>query len=153
MNAINFCIIYVKLVYYRYIFAMSLCRIIVYFVFHCILICCFCNLSLIKFCSVLFCSVKLIMSIWFFCSLDIVKRVKAKEIPPYRPTSSITDIEETVENEWKIDNKTKEMMIHLLHDCWSDESQCRPSMSDIKIITRKLNQGKYAKFISSFSYT
>ena len=37
----------------RYIFDMSLCRIIVYFVFQNILICCFWNLSLIKFCSVL----------------------------------------------------------------------------------------------------
>ena len=35
---------------------LYMCRIIVYFVFHCILICCIYNLSLIKFCSVLYVS-------------------------------------------------------------------------------------------------
>ena len=61
----------------------------------------------------------------FFVAVDIIRRVKDGEFPPFRPTVTtlITGVEELRE---------------LMKQCWNDNSEERPDFHEIKKIMHKV---------------
>jgi hypothetical protein len=74
--------------------------------------------------------------------VEIIKRVQAREVPPYRPKNFNDEAEDNIENDWMVGYNTRKRMIQLLNECWSDKPECRPPMSDIRYVTRELRQGR-----------
>ena len=71
-------------------------------------------------------------------STEIILKVRARLEPPFRPTSVInSDIVD-----WKIDEKTILAVKNLMHDCWTDIADLRPTMTAIKQVLKRMNAGK-----------
>ncbi|XP_060573232.1 atrial natriuretic peptide receptor 1-like [Ruditapes philippinarum] len=80
---------------------------------------------------------------------EIIKRVQAREVPPYRPKNFNDEAEDNIENDWMVGYNTRKRMIQLLNECWSDKPECRPPMSDIRYVTRELRQGRKVNIVDN----
>lgn len=81
-------------------------------------------------------TVRIMLSFDYFYSKEVIEQVIAKQDPPYRPKMpGLSDGEKS----------TNDLISRMVHECWDEDPDARPSFSDLKRQLRKINRGRWVE--------